>query len=88
MSDSGEGLVDASTRLAERMEEVEESRRMTSRPGPRVDPERVRVLESLRLARTDLERQLGVMTHQRRRQQLAEAIAEIERRLGALGMPA
>ena len=42
MSDSGEGLVDASTRLAERMEEMEEDRRRARITGPRIDPEKAR----------------------------------------------
>jgi hypothetical protein len=81
MSDSGEGLVDASTRLAERMEEIEEDRRRAKATGPRIDPEKARALESLRLAKADMQRQLSVMSHEARRQQLASALAEIERRL-------
>jgi ribosomal protein L13E len=44
------------------------------------NPEQVRELESLRLARTDLERQLGLTTNDRRRQQLTQAIEELDRR--------
>lgn len=84
MSDSGEGLVDASTRLAERMEEMEEARRLSKATGPRIDPEKARALESLRLARADMQRQLSVITHEARRQQLSSALAEIERRLADL----
>jgi len=84
MSDSGEGLVDASSRLAERMEEVEEERRQAKHAGPRVDPEKVRVLESLRLAKADIRRQLAVISHEVRRLQLTNALAEIERRLADL----
>ena len=81
MSDSGEGLVDATTRLAERMEEMEEARRLAKNAGPRVDPENVRAIESLRLAKADVLRQLAVNSHEGRRQQLTGAIAEIERRI-------
>ena len=81
MSDSGEGLVDASTRLAERMEEIEEDRRRAKDTGPRIDPEKAQALESLRLAKADMQRQLKVISHEARRQQLASALAEIERRL-------
>jgi len=84
MSDSGEGLVDASTRLAERMEEMEEDRRRAKATGPRMDPEKVRAMESLRLAKADMQRQLNVISHEARRQQLASALGEIERRLADL----
>jgi hypothetical protein len=84
MSDSGEGLVDASTRLAERMEEMEEDRRRARITGPRIDPEKARALESLRLAKADMQRQLKVISHEARRQQLTSALVEIERRLADL----
>ena len=84
MSDSGEGLVDASTRLAERMEEMEEDRRRARVTGPRIDPEKARALESLRLAKADMQRQLQVISHEARRQQLSSALVEIERRLADL----
>lgn len=84
MSDSGEGLVDASSRLAERMEEMEEDRRRAKAAGPRIDPEKVRAAESLRLAKADMQRQLGIISHEARRQQLASALVEIERRLAEL----
>jgi hypothetical protein len=84
MSDSGEGLVDASTRLAERMEEMEEDRRRAKATGPRIDPEKARALESLRLAKADMQRQLTVISHEARRVQLASALVEIERRLADL----
>ena len=84
MGDAGEGLVDAESRLAERMEEREQERRQ-ARLGPsKVDPEKVRQVESLRLARTEMERQLEATTHEARRQQLRQAISEIDKRLKAL----
>jgi hypothetical protein len=84
MGDAGEGLVDAESRLAERMEEREQERRQ-ARLGPsKVDPEKVRQIESLRLARTEMERQLEATTHDARRQQLRQALSEIEKRLKAL----
>ena len=84
MGDAGEGLVDAESRLAERMEEREQERRQ-ARLGPsKVDPEKVRQLESLRLAKTEMERQLEATTHEARRQQLRQAILEVEKRLKAL----
>ena len=43
------------------------------------------MLESLRLARTELEQQLSVTTHERRRGSLQEAIDELNRRLAEAG---
>lgn len=80
MGDAGEGLIDADTRIQERMEELERERRATKK-AERRDPEQVRVLESLKLARTELERQLGATTHEARRGQLTLAIEEVDRRL-------
>ena len=80
MGDSGEGLIDAEARIQERQEEMERAR--TNRlPKTVRDPERVHALESLRLARTELERQLSSATHERRRAQLQQALAEIDRRV-------
>ena len=45
MSDSGEGLVDASSRLAERMDELEEERRQARNGAKRVDPVRAGAIE-------------------------------------------
>jgi hypothetical protein len=84
MSDSGEGLVDASSRLAERMDELEEERREARSGARQVDPARARALESLRLAKADIGRQLALISHAARRQQLTMALAEVERRLADL----
>jgi hypothetical protein len=84
MGDSGEGLVDASSRIQERMEEIQESRRATQREESGPNPERIRALESLRLARLDLERQLSMTVHEVRRRHLVNALAEIERRFSDL----
>jgi hypothetical protein len=84
MGDAGEGLVDAESRLAERMEEREQEKRQ-ARLGPTTtDPERARETESLRLAKTEMQRQLDLTTHEVRRAQLAQAITEIDKRLKAL----
>ncbi len=74
MGDAAEGLSDADARIQERMEEMARDRDVR-------DPEIGRAIESLRLARTELERQLAATTHERRRAQIVEAIAEIDRRL-------
>jgi hypothetical protein len=80
MGDSGEGLIDAEERIQERIEEMERAR-MRRPPNPVRDPERVRALESLRLARTELERQLAATAHVGRRAQLKQAIEEVDRRM-------
>lgn len=84
MGDAGEGLVDAESRLAERMEEREQERRAAKQPLVQVDPERVREIESLRLARTEARRQLDSATHPARKKQLTQAIAELDKRLATL----
>jgi hypothetical protein len=84
MGDSGEGLVDAESRLAERMEEREQEKRKARQAAKAGDPERARQLESLRLARTEMERQLELATHPARKQQVKQAIAELNRRITEL----
>lgn len=85
MGDAAEGLIDADARLQERMEELEQSRNAGRDRKPRIDPERARALESLRLARTELQRQLALTAHPTRRDQIGQAVAEIERRLAEMG---
>jgi hypothetical protein len=80
MGDAGEGLIDAESRIQERMEELERARLEKSVQDVR-DPEAVRSLENLRLARTELERQLGATAHERRRAHLTQAIEEVDRRM-------
>jgi hypothetical protein len=82
MGDSGEGLVDAEARIQERMEEREAERKRTG-ALKKVDPEKVREIESLRLARAELERQGTATAHPVRKQQIQAAIAEIDKRLSA-----
>ena len=84
MGDAGEGLVDAESRLAERMEEREQEKKKARQATTSGDPERARQLESLRLARTEMQRQLDVTTHEARKQQLGQAIAELDRRIKEL----
>jgi hypothetical protein len=83
MGDSGEGLIDAEARIQERMEELERDRRQT-RGKPVVNPEQVRAIESLRLARLELNGQLVATTHERRRAQIGQAIEELDRRMAAM----
>jgi hypothetical protein len=84
MGDAGEGLIDADSRLQERMEELEESRKAAKNRKPMEDPERVRARESLKLARTELQRQLALTENPARKTQITHAVAEIDKRLSAL----
>ena len=80
MGDAGEGLIDAESRIQERLEEMERER--SAKQGRAVrDPELRRAVESLRLARTELARQLAATPHERRKAQIAQAMAEIDRRM-------
>ena len=83
MGDSGEGLVDAEAKIQERMEELQNSREQARKPKVR-NPERVRKIESLKLARKDLNRQLEAATHPTRKVQLSNTISEIDRQIAAL----
>jgi hypothetical protein len=83
MGDSGEGLIDADARIQERMEELERERTRQQHGKPVRDPVKMQALESLRLARTELDRQLVATTNERRRTQIAQAIEEINRRMVA-----
>ena len=83
MSDAGEALVDADARLQERMEEREAERRRRGGPANLPDPRKQREIESLKLARTELERQATATSSDLRRTQIQAAIGEIERRLAA-----
>lgn len=80
MGDAGEALVDAESRIQERMEELERER-LEKRRREATDPEAIRAIESLRLARAELARQMDATVHTHRRAQLTQAIAEIERRM-------
>jgi uncharacterized membrane protein (DUF106 family) len=84
MGDAGEGLIDADARIQERMDELEEQRKKARQGALQGDPETVRQLESHRLARTELQRQLDATTHAARKQQLTQAIAELDNRIAAL----
>jgi hypothetical protein len=85
MADAGEGLIDAQNRIQERMDEREEERARRALPQADRDPEQLRRAESLRLAYTELSRQLEATTHNARRQQLTSALAELDRQLKTLG---
>jgi len=80
MGDAGEGLIDQDSRIQERMEELERERKASQMRDVK-DPEKVRALANLRLARTELERQLAMTTHERRRDSIGQAMAELDRRI-------
>lgn len=84
MGDAGEGLIDADARLQERMDELEQERRRARKGTLHGDPEKARQLESTRLARTELQRQLDATAHDARKQQLTHAIAELDKRITEL----
>ena len=84
MGDAGEGLVDAEARLQELRDEREADKARARGKGPAVDPEKVREVASLRLARTELERQAASATHPVRQKQIQAALAEIDKRLTKL----
>ncbi len=83
MGDAGEGLIDAESRIQERMEDLERERSGARRRGA-VSPAELRARESLaslQLARTELARQLGATANERRRTHIADAMAEVDRRM-------
>jgi hypothetical protein len=83
MGDAGEALIDAESRIQERMEELARERAERSRPD-NTNPEMTRAVESLRLARIDLERQLGATSHDARRKMLRQALADLDARIAGL----
>lgn len=86
MGDAGEGLIDADSRIQERMDELEleRSRARGRQALNREQQQTIGSLESLRLARTEMTRQLEATVHEGRRAQIAEAIEEIDRRVAEL----
>jgi hypothetical protein len=82
MGDAGEGLIDAEDRFQQWVAEREQQ---AQRKGVvSADPARERRLNSLRLAKAELERQRAVTTSEIRREQIGQALAEIDRQLGTL----
>jgi hypothetical protein len=85
MGDAGEGLIDAESRISERMEELERGRVERRHQDVR-NPEQQQALESLRLARAELGRQRAFTVHERRVAMITDAIAEIDRRIAAIAV--
>ena len=82
MGDAGEGLIDADAKIQERMDELALSRARARGPAVR-NPEQARQLDSLKLARAEAARQLEATTHEARKSQLTQAIAELDKRIKA-----
>ncbi len=80
MGDAGEGLIDAEDRYQQFVAEREQDKQRKGVVG--ADPERERKIRSLRLAKAELERQRLSTTNEIRREQIRQALAEIERQLG------
>jgi hypothetical protein len=82
MGDAGEGLVDAEDRYQQLLAEREQERQ---RHGVATqDPEKMRKVQSIRLARAELERQQAVTESSIRREQIKQALADLDRRLAEL----
>ena len=84
MGDAGEGLIDSESRIQERMDELARARAERSQVHA-VPAETVQAVESLKLARADLQRQFEATSNERRRASIAQAVADLDRRLAALG---
>lgn len=82
MGDSGEGLVDAEARIQERMDELARERTAQLAKAP-ADPAALKRVESLRLARTDLQRQLDATDHPGLRTAREGALIDLDRQLAA-----
>ena len=78
MGDAAEGLVDAEARIQERLDELQSRKKA---PARLKNPDRESAVESCRLAKAELERQLEGTRNVVRRQQIQAAIAELERRI-------
>ena len=83
MGDSGEGLIDAEGKIQERIEEMKANREKARKPEVE-NAEQLEKIESLKLARVEVARQLENATHKTRRAQLTSALTEIDRRIAEL----
>ncbi len=82
MGDAGEGLIDNDARIQERRDELEQARKAARGIDTR-DPAALQLMESLRLTRADLTRQIQATTHERRLAALTEALADLDRKIAA-----
>lgn len=82
MGDAGEGLVDTADRLQQHLAEREQERQR--RGVVSQDPERMKKRQSLQLARAEMARQQAVTQSQIRREQIRQALADLDRRIAEL----
>ncbi len=82
MGDAGEGLIDAEDRFQQLVAEREQERQRKGVVG--ADPGRERRKRSLGLARAELERQQAATATEIRKEQIRQALAEIDRQIAAL----
>jgi hypothetical protein len=83
MGDAGEGLIDAEDRFQQWVAEREQQKQRKGVAS--ADPERERKLNSLRLAKAELERQRAVTQSPIRQKQIVQALADLERAISDLG---
>jgi len=83
MGDSGEGLVDSEARIQERMDQLQADRENSRKPRV-VNSERNRKIESLRLARIQMERQLETASSPARKNQIRRAVEDLDLQLKQL----
>jgi hypothetical protein len=83
MGDAGEGLIDADARIQERRDQLEQAKKEARDQHGR-DPVLDAQVESLRLARAELARQLEATSNERRRAVIVDALAELDRRMAEL----
>ena len=82
MGDAGEGLIDAEDRFQQWVAEREQQKQR--RGVAAADPERERKVNSLRLAKAELERQRAVTQSPIRQKQIAQALEDLEGQLKKL----
>ncbi len=82
MGDAGEGLIDAEDRFQQWVAEREQQKQRKGVAS--ADPERERKLNSLRLAKAELERQRSVTGSPIRQKQIAQALADLDSQLKKL----
>jgi len=82
MGDAGEGLIDAEDRYQQFVAEREQEKQRKGVAA--ANPERERKLHSLFLARAELTQQNTVTTNEIRREQIRQALAEIEKQIASL----
>jgi len=82
MGDAGEGLIDAEDRFQQWVAEREQQKQRKGVAA--ADPERERKVNSLRLAKAELERQRAVTQSPIRQKQIAQALEDLDGQLKKL----